>query len=216
MKKSIIFTLSIVSIICFSCERHCPGFPVNETSLIPYYQGQNISFTSGDETMHLTIDSVYYSKPQSYSWNCKYSCEKYAYMYTAINSEYNIAFEQSIHFSDTTFDLRIVSYEYTLMGNKMTYHQVGSDIFNFTKNDTTDKNNIYPYLYNINWDQYINFEVNRHSSINDVEYKDVFMWEVDTNTFYDARIWKLYFAENVGVVKFHERNPVREWELIAE
>ena len=150
MKKSITLALSIVSLICFSCEEtHCPGFQVDKTKLLPYHKGQDINFTSGNETMYFTIDSVYYSAPYSIGTNSKGGCDiVQAYISSSINRKYDMSFEHRVKLfhKDTAFNLNVAWYRYWEPGNEESYGAYYQEQFNFKKIDTTDKNNIYPYL----------------------------------------------------------------------
>lgn len=208
MKKIIVYFSFLI--LCFGCEEtHCPGFPSEYKKWLPYDIGQTLLFSSGNKRLSFQIDSLHFSEPWSYKWNCKCECDiGSAYMETSINKEYDIAVRQNVYFpGDTVFEFGFYSYKYWETSIENSYDDYHSDDFNFGKQTEY----VAPPQHTGHLDIYKSFNMFKQLTVNQKSYSNVFVWEIDTIQYEDTRIWKLFFCENIGILKFFERQPNREW-----
>ena len=86
MKHS--FYIIVLIIIFVSCEYHCPGFDINDKSMIPFRLGDSVVYVSNlNDTVKFDVDDFYAEGPSSFKdfFVMDYACNPECY-YQMISS----------------------------------------------------------------------------------------------------------------------------------
>jgi len=87
--KKLLFLLVILTAILFqSCKKevNCAGFPEGKLVLMPYTEGQVLTYTNGNKKFNLTMGNVYFTEGYVIPNSQACECESKAYTYSAIDT----------------------------------------------------------------------------------------------------------------------------------
>lgn len=108
---------ALLSLILLSCnDTYCPSFPEILWVYLPYEQGDSISFTNLQDTVHFIIDEKNSSDSYSFPWNCKCECGADATIKTNLNEQIGFQLEFNINIINnqdrTTFSVSCSTNDY--------------------------------------------------------------------------------------------------------
>jgi hypothetical protein len=173
---------------------------------IPYESGVNVSFTDGTDTLRLSVKEVYRSAPyKSESWIIERSCYSDAQAFISGDTAYPEINVLSMNISDPS---EMADYSYSLTGSTVKDADgniliSGWSTFSFQLID--NKITIEHYK-----------PVDLMASYNNgyKEYANVLRLDADTSlNYYKPWVYRVYIAENVGLIQFTELRSEKTWSL---
>ena len=186
-----LLTAALVAILFASCnkETHCPAFPYDLEAWISYYEGEEVEFTGPRSSQSFTIVESNSSKFYTVGRTEACECESSARSKTNIDSTNNI---QLICYANklnrrTDFEFKFQHYGYY---NWVFYFPEKYDSFRFCIKDNGGIESA-TYADGV--------------KVGGKTYDHVIVAELDTATMPGTIVYKIYIAQNEGIIKYCHR-----------
>jgi hypothetical protein len=191
--KKILYLMIIFGILFgYSCSqtRTCPAFPDKYLSRIPYENIDELKFSNLEDTIKLKIKKFEKTAQYEVSKKIDIACHAQANFITEKEQKTALILSGYCEKFENTDDIQI-QYSFDIADNRDDF------IFRITNGEVSYATQIIENLI-----------------INNEEYENVIYLEKDT-TNNNVRIKDLYIANNIGIIKFVQRDNT-EWILTNE
>lgn len=187
IKKLLPVVLAILFVSCDK-ETHCPPFPAEMEAWISYYQGEQIKF-SGAGQQSFTFSEANYSKFYTVGRTEACECESSAFCKTNIDSTNNI---QMLCYANklknrTDFEFKFQHFGYY---KGTFYYPERYDSFRFCMKDNGDIDSA---------------TLTDGVVVGGKTYDHVLVADLDTISMPGTTIYRIYIAQNVGIIKYIDR-----------
>ena len=195
MKKLVIVLLPVA--LLFSCKDKvydCPSTDEQLHEFFPYSMGDTLRFKSGSTIRTIPVTGIYYTDPYTCTERggllmvkeCE--CEREGNI-SAVGDSGMFSVYINVTGKDKPFTDMQIAMNDLIFNTGMTF----IDKWYISGENTSEQQNV---------------------QVNSVNYPSVVVYEADTINAPQLKVWKLMFVRGVGVVKYYERLPNKEWEKI--